>query len=244
MATSASQVTPNTQQLRQLFARYDTRHNSERRLQVPREVPLRMASVLIPLFYKDAELHVLLTIRHKDMPVHAGQVAFPGGMWEERDSDAVATALRETHEEVGIKPEEVEIIAVLPPSVVRPNILVTPVLGILCDGFSLDISTREVEMVFHIPLKRFLTADGRTRQVILSNSGVRFYAYHFKDNVNGQEVDTWGFTASQCFMVAIVTFQSDVTLCFYENGPISRENCFNTTVTQAIIDWWNPEAKL
>lgn len=239
MAVSAS--TPNVQELKQLFMPFSSSYN---RLEIPESASFKPASVLIPLFYKDSELHVLLTVRNKNMLSHAGHVAFPGGMWEPGDEDSVATALRETKEEVGIQPDKVEIIAILSPNIVRPNSLVTPVIGVLRNDFTLNINPREVEMVFDLPLKRFLSTEGRTHHNLAFDEGLNFNVYHFKDTINGNEVDTWGFTALQCIQVAMVTFQSDIEICFYSDNKVTKDNCFNTKSTQAIIDNWKSKAKL
>ena len=80
---------------------------------------LRPAGVLVPIVERRAGLTVLLTERSTDLKQHAGQVSFPGGGMEPHDTDIVATALRETHEEVGIEPDLVDIAGFLRP---RPTV--------------------------------------------------------------------------------------------------------------------------
>ena len=58
--------------------------------------------MLVPIIERQAGLHVVFTLRSSHLPAHAGQVSFPGGRAEASDADAVATALRETEEEVGL----------------------------------------------------------------------------------------------------------------------------------------------
>src|SRR5215468_235667 len=70
----------------------------------------RPTAVLVPLVRREPGLTVLLTQRTEDMPSHAGQIAFPGGRMQAGDADAVATALRETEEEVGLTREFVEVV--------------------------------------------------------------------------------------------------------------------------------------
>ena len=65
------------------------------------------AAVLVPLVNRPQGLQVLLTQRASDLPDHPGQISFPGGRAEPEDADAVATALREAHEEIGLERSEV-----------------------------------------------------------------------------------------------------------------------------------------
>jgi hypothetical protein len=68
------------------------------------------ASVLVPLVKKQDGWHIILTLRAKNMRHHAGEVAFPGGMWEEGDLTLVDTALRECEEEIAIPASNVSIL--------------------------------------------------------------------------------------------------------------------------------------
>ncbi|XP_045191468.2 uncharacterized Nudix hydrolase NudL-like isoform X1 [Mercenaria mercenaria] len=245
MAESLIEPTPNNRQLKELFRPFDTRFNKEKfHLNIPDGLSFRKASVLIPLFYKDGEIHVLLTVRTKHMPSHAGHVAFPGGMVDPGDADAIATALREAEEEVGIRPKDVDIVAVLSPNIVRPNSLVTPVVGIVSSDFKLHINPREVDMVFDLPLSRFLSLDGRTQENFKFDENLFFSVYHFRDTVNGRELDTWGFSALLCIQAAMVAFQSDLKICFHKDLIVTKENCFTPESTQEIIESWNAKSKL
>ena len=113
---------------------------------------LTPAGVLIPVIERSAELTVLLTKRSADLKNHAGQVSFPGGRMEDSDSDILATALRETHEEVGIAPQEVSVIGYLEPMPTVTGYAVTPVVGLLSAPANLVVDTSEVEYVFEVPL--------------------------------------------------------------------------------------------
>ena len=77
---------------------------------VPVPEKYRPAAVLVPLVRREPGITVLLTQRTDDMPSHAGQIAFPGGRQQAEDADAVATALRETEEEVGLARSFVDVI--------------------------------------------------------------------------------------------------------------------------------------
>lgn len=237
--------TPTTQQLKELFVPFDRRLNDEKfKLQNIPDNVLKSASVLIPLFYKNGEIHVLLTVRTKNMPSHGGQVAFPGGMADPDDTDAIATALREAEEEVGLQPKDVDIIAVLSSYIVRPNSLVTAVLGLLPNKFDFRINPREVDLVFDLPLRRFLSSEGRTRKIFKFDAKFDFPVYHFSDFVQGRDLDTWGFSAMLCIQVALVAFQSSEKFSFYKDFVVTKENCFNIVSTQAIVNAWSVQPKL
>uniref|UniRef100_A0AAY4BGV9 Nudix hydrolase domain-containing protein n=1 Tax=Denticeps clupeoides TaxID=299321 RepID=A0AAY4BGV9_9TELE len=80
---------------------------------------LPKASVLIPLFVRGGELHVLLTVRSPQLRSNAGEVCFPGGKYEPEDRDEIETALREAEEEIGLPPDQVEVVCRLWPMVTK-----------------------------------------------------------------------------------------------------------------------------
>lgn len=114
---------------------------------------LRPAGVLIPIIERREALTVLLTQRAPDLKQHPGQVSFPGGGMEPQDPDIVATALRETHEEVGIEPALVDVAGCLRPMPTITGYAVTPVVGLVDAGFRLQIDPVEVDTVFEVPLE-------------------------------------------------------------------------------------------
>ena len=76
---------------------------------VKQNLAVRRAAVLVPIIPRAEGATILLTRRAAHLSHHAGQISFPGGRADAGDANAIATALRETHEEVGLKPERVEI---------------------------------------------------------------------------------------------------------------------------------------
>lgn len=115
--------------------------------------PARHAAVLIPLLRKNNAWHILL-IRRTEMQkdIHSGQVAFPGGRCDPGDTSAEAAALRETHEELGIAPSDVQILGKLNDFLTISNYQVTPVVGTIPWPYSLQPSPEEVSRAFTIPL--------------------------------------------------------------------------------------------
>jgi 8-oxo-dGTP pyrophosphatase MutT (NUDIX family) len=114
------------------------------------------AAVLLPLIERDAGLTVLFTQRADHLKHHAGQISFPGGRMENADADAVATALRESEEEIGLGREHVAVAGFLPDHVVVSGYRVTPVVAFVRPGFDLRIDRSEVADVFEVPLPFFL----------------------------------------------------------------------------------------
>jgi 8-oxo-dGTP pyrophosphatase MutT (NUDIX family) len=110
-----------------------------------------LASVLVPLVQRD-ELTVLLTQRTEHLSAHAGQISFPGGRAEPEDADEVATALREAQEEIGLAPEHVDVLGILPTYTTGTGFIVTPVVGLLPPDQPLKADPNEVAEVFEVPL--------------------------------------------------------------------------------------------
>ena len=120
-----------------------------------------MAAVLAPLFEDDdGDVRIVLTKRPDTMPTHAGHISFPGGRPDPADNGPVDTALRETHEEVGIEPERVEVLGFLPPiDTVEFKLLVVPVVGRVSTPLNLKPSEREVVKVYTPLLSELGEAD-------------------------------------------------------------------------------------
>jgi len=117
---------------------------------------VRPAAVLMPLWDDGERVQVVFTKRTETLPSHAGQVSFPGGMVDPEDPDLKTTALRETHEEVGVPPEEVELITRLDQVVTVTGFLVTPYLGLMDPAARFRPNPVEVERLVLVPLARLL----------------------------------------------------------------------------------------
>ncbi len=131
---------------------------------------LTPAAVLIPLLVKDQEWHVLVTQRSENVEHHKGQISFPGGAWDPEDIDLQATALRETYEEIGIPPEEVEILGALDDFQTISRFAVTPYVGAIPHPFPYRLNSHEVEAVVEVPLT-FLLEPAHLRVEHLEREG-------------------------------------------------------------------------
>jgi 8-oxo-dGTP pyrophosphatase MutT (NUDIX family) len=167
-------------------------------LRLPDRPPTR-ASVLIPLVLRD-ELTVLLTQRTDHLTAHPGQISFPGGTAESFDADAVATALREAKEEIGLAPEHVDVLGFLPLHTTGTGFMITPVVGLVDPGFALLPDPFEVAEVFEVPLSFLMNPANHQRHGI-EVAGVQreFFAMPWEPAVDpaGQKrYFIWGATAA------------------------------------------------
>ena len=113
--------------------------------------PRRDAAVLVAV--RDArEPRVVFTLRREDLAHHAGQVSFPGGGAEAGDADVIATALRESREEVALDPAAVEPLGYLDCLETISGFCVTPVVARLAHRTTLVPQPDEVAQVFEVPL--------------------------------------------------------------------------------------------
>ena len=152
--------------------------------------PLKAAAVLVPIVDRSDELNVLLTRRAAHLSDHAGQISFPGGRIDRGDADAVAAALREAEEEIGLAQEAVEILGRLDTYVTRTGYEVTPFVGLVTPPREYRPDTLEVAEVFEVPLRFFLTPDNRRLDSRLYQGQRRhFYAFPWG------EYYIWGATA-------------------------------------------------
>ena len=150
----------------------------------------RPAAVLIPIVERDEGLTMLLTKRSEDLPVHPGQVSFPGGRAESHDDGPVGTALRETEEEVGIHRRHIDVVGQLDLYRTRTGFEITPVVGLLTPPFEMRAEPMEVQEIFEVPLTFFLDRENHERHSREWNNQIRsFYAMPYGDYY------IWGATA-------------------------------------------------
>ncbi len=125
---------------------------------VPRAEGSRAAAVLVPLFEREGETHVVLIKRPETMPSHQGEIAFPGGKFEPGvDADLRVTALREAHEEIGLPPETVEVVSRLDGiGTVGSRFTITPYVGFLPAPPAYAPNPYEVVRVLEVPLSELL----------------------------------------------------------------------------------------
>jgi 8-oxo-dGTP pyrophosphatase MutT (NUDIX family) len=161
------------------------------RLQITPEPPPSIgeprAAVLAPVFEDAAgDLRLILTKRPMTMPTHAGHLSFPGGRPDPGDRGPIDTALRETHEEIGIPPSQVEVLGFLPQvDTVEFSRMVVPVVGRLPKEPTLIPSQREVDRIL-LPRLLDLSDESGWRHEIWMGRTVWFY------DIDGEVL--WGAT--------------------------------------------------
>jgi 8-oxo-dGTP pyrophosphatase MutT (NUDIX family) len=151
----------------------------------------KLAAVLILLFLKNEELHVLLTRRTKSVEHHKGQISFPGGAIDDGDADAVSAALREAEEEIGLPRVSVEVLGVLDHYATPSRYTIAPVVGFRRSLPTLAPSSHEVAEIFDVPLSFFL--DKKNERIIPVKREGQWREVYF---YNYGEHEIWGVTAA------------------------------------------------
>jgi len=124
----------------------------------------RKAAVLMLFYPKNKMTHLALIVRNSYPGIHSSQIGFPGGKVEEFDINLEATALRETHEEVGIHPEKVKIIKTFSEIYIPPsNFLVAPFMGISHEELFFIPDLEEVKSVLEFSIVDFLDEKSITK---------------------------------------------------------------------------------
>lgn len=158
------------------------------------------ASVLVPLVERDGHLHVLLTRRTDHLHDHAGQVSFPGGRADPDDADAIATALREAHEEVGLPATAVDVLGTLPVYTTVTSYVVTPVVGLVDPAARLTVEPFEVDEAFEVPMAFLMNpAKHQRHRFVLGEQAREFLSMPWRGMGHRgveREYFIWGATAA------------------------------------------------
>jgi 8-oxo-dGTP pyrophosphatase MutT (NUDIX family) len=169
--------------LRQIFA--------SRPKKIIRSQKLSKAAVLIPLFCRDNEYHILFTRRSQNVMHHKGQISFPGGKPHPSDSSPQETAIRESWEEIGVNPADIEIIGELDDTATHAShFSITPFVGLIPYPYKFTINPAEIDEIFDVPLLALMNkANVIEKQVIEDGEPTTVYFYEYQHWV------IWGATA-------------------------------------------------
>lgn len=152
---------------------------------------LTHAAVLFPLLLKDDTLHILFTKRTQTVKVHKGQVSFPGGVRDPNDHSLKTTALREAREEIGLDPQDVEILGTLEPiATITTGFLVYTFVGLIPYPYPFKPNGREVAEILVVPYHFLADPTQWSRRFYRSND-IPFEAYF----VCYGDYRIWGATA-------------------------------------------------
>jgi 8-oxo-dGTP pyrophosphatase MutT (NUDIX family) len=153
------------------------------------------AAVLVPLVQRETGLTLLLTRRTDHLRDHAGQISFPGGRVEPEDDGPVATALRETEEEIGLSRSFINVIGQLPVYSTVTAFQVTPVVALVEPGFTLKLDDFEVAEAFEVPLAFLMNpAHHRHHNFEFAGAERRFLSMPWQGAE--REYFIWGATAA------------------------------------------------
>jgi 8-oxo-dGTP pyrophosphatase MutT (NUDIX family) len=165
---------------------------------MPSQIPedARPSAVLSLLFPKDNALNLLLIRRFADGKAHSGQIGFPGGKQDKTDADLKATALREANEEVGILSTDVDILGALTPLYIPvSNFNVYPFVAYAEKQLSYNLSTREVDAVFEIPVAELMRPENKIVTDVVSPAMPGIVLTNVKAYKMPDDSILWGATA-------------------------------------------------
>lgn len=151
---------------------------------------LPKSAVLVAVTAYSENPSLVLTRRAKHLSRNPGEVCFPGGKWEAHDVSLLATALRETQEEIGLVPEQVEILGSLKPLVARTGLNVAPFVGLIDADLFLEPTSDELDCVFKVPLRFFMDQKNVTPYLfVYQGAELSFPSFVYEG------FTVWGLTA-------------------------------------------------
>jgi 8-oxo-dGTP pyrophosphatase MutT (NUDIX family) len=166
------------QRIREILAQHE-----KVRLESPGRKP---SGVLVPLYVKDGQHYLVLTRRSQLVRYHKGQVSFPGGGYHQSDGSLRQTALRESFEEIGLDPAQVDIWGELDDNLTfGSNFIIASFVGLIPDDYPFKLSDFEIGEILHIPVKALLMKDAcrADEEVILDGRPVKSNIYTYKQHI-------------------------------------------------------------
>ena len=169
------------EKLKQILAQRE-----KRRIIDPNGIP---SAVLVPIYEKDGQYHILFIKRTERVEKHKGEISFPGGTYEAQDKTLLATALREGAEEISLNPDDVEVLGELDNvSSVKTNYAITPFLAAIPWPYEFKVDGYETEEIIEAPIATLMNI-GRSRQELRGSVTVTTYRYNYQGRI------IWGATA-------------------------------------------------
>lgn len=154
----------------------------------PSRVP---SAVLVPIYETNSRYHIIFIRRTRTVKTHKGQISFPGGVREDYDSSLMETALRESYEEIGLHPEDAEVIGELDDEITTTsNYIVTPFVALIPHPYRFIPSEDEVDEIIEVPILSLLDEECLKPDIeVLNGEEVPSFAYHYQGKI------IWGATA-------------------------------------------------
>src|SRR4030066_542315 len=146
---------------------------------------LTEAAVLIPIFCKDGEYHILFTQRSDQVPHHKGQISFPGGASSEVDASLLDTAIRESWEEIGVKAKDVEILGELDDTpTTTSSFNISPFVAFIPYPYQFTLNRYEIDEIFSVPVSALLYKAKRREERYTFDAEVFVgYSYEYEGKV-------------------------------------------------------------
>ena len=173
--------------------------DSVNKMMISRPTALRKASVLIPItrHRPGKKSEIVLTVRSENLNSHPGQISLPGGSEEPNDSDVVATALRESEEEIGLVQSNVEVIGRLGDMALPSGFQITPIVGLIEPDLEYAPCPIEVAEIFHAPLSLLMNPDSyNSTSMTYDNQERKILELQF------ERFRIWGATAAILYHLA------------------------------------------
>jgi len=158
------------------------------RLNDPR---MTASAVLVPIFKKNGQYHLLFMQRTERVKDHKGQISFPGGAYEKEDNELLNTALREAEEEIGLAPHDVEVLGELDDMLtVATSYIISPFVGLIPYPYPFKLDHFETEELIEVPIATLLDKNCFSESKSISNGQeIEVYFYKYENKV------IWGATA-------------------------------------------------
>lgn len=143
------------------------------------------AAVLLPIYCKDGQYHIIFTKRTTTVSTHKGEISFPGGRREKGDRTLQDTALRESAEEIGLKPEDIEILGELDDNITTTSHhVISPFVAFIPYPYSFNIDRAEAEEIIEVPLKALFDKNNVVEQTeYLGTQAIQSYSYNYQGKV-------------------------------------------------------------
>ena len=147
----------------------------------------RPSAILLPFYYQAGQHIILFTRRTELVHHHKGEISFPGGGYHPDDGTLLKTALRESFEEIGLAPEDVEILGELDDTLTRGSpYIISPFVGSILPDYKFKLSAFEIAEIIEIPIPELLKEGCRKEEseYVIDGKPVTAYVYSY----NGKRI--------------------------------------------------------
>ena len=164
---------------------------AERRILRINDSRMKVSAVLVPVVIKTGQYHLLFIQRTDRVKYHKGQISFPGGAYKKADGQLMNTALREAREEIGLAPEDVELLGELDDEpTTTSNYIISPFVGVIPYPYNFNLDKWETEELIEVPITALLE-KGCFSEGSITQNGEEISTYFFKYG----DRSIWGATA-------------------------------------------------